>query len=225
VGDQADVLRALGRWLDDQGATGVQITDYDVFLSVTWANPDASAATHRAYQEHELATLRAEARRLRQAEPSVPSGPLAELMRTLGQELDLAELAASGIVQEPEGFRVSGVAEGNYFSRLYLTSELLELSAQGQALRGTRGEPAPDHFAQLTVGLRVDTADNQRLGKVGAIQGRYFKVHAGLLQRDYWLPAESIASVASVAPTGRVVLAFPKAELDRHKQANVPAGA
>jgi hypothetical protein len=233
IGDQADVLRALGRWLDDQGASGVQITEYDVFLSVTWDNADAIAATHRAYQEHELDSLRAEARRMRQTDSSGPNGvpgdipgpipndSLAELLRTLGQELDLAGVAAGGIVQEPGGFRVSGVAEGNYFSRLFTTDELLELSANGQALRGTWVAP-PDPFASVTVGLAVETGDNQRLGRVGAIQGRAFKVQGGLLQRAYWLPAESVASVTSGE---RVVLAFPRAELDQHKQANAPSGA
>ena len=82
--------------------------------------------------------------------------------------------------------------------------------------------PSPDPFLRLTVGVPVYTDDEQKLGTVKEKQGRYFKVGTGLLQRDYWLPAECIESaVAGEA----VMLPFSKDRLDTYKLANVPEAA
>jgi hypothetical protein len=238
LGEQADVLRALGRWLDQQGAGGVQITNYDTFLSVTWdqqapgaappgaappgaAPPDCGGAQagvpHRAYQEHELATLRVQARRLRQGTLGSPGGTLAELLRTLGQELDQDGLQASGIVQEPAGFRVSGVADRRYFSRFYETSELQEASAQRRSARASTGDQgfgSLAHIIEAWQGLPVYTQDEQRLGTVAEVHGQQLKVRTGLLQRDYWLP---ISCIGAMVPGERLVLGFLKADLALQK--------
>jgi hypothetical protein len=222
VGEQADILRALGRFLDDQGAQSVEIRALEVVLQVSWSK-DAPGSEHIAVQEHDLETLREQARAMRQGEGGgSPTGSLAELMRTLGQELDEAGLEAIGIVQESDGFRVSGVAGGKYASEFYVTSDLLEQSAQRRELRGTAqvGTDTVDPFPDVAVGLAVVTQDAHRIGKVAEIRGRYFRVEAGILQRDFWLPAECVAIVE--APE-RVLLSPNRAQLEPYKSRIPPA--
>jgi len=79
-----------------------------------------------------------------------------------------------------------------------------------------------DPFLRLTVGVPVYTDDEHKLGTVKEIQGRHFKVGTGLLQRDYWLPAECVeTAVAGEA----VVLPFSKDQLDTYKLADAPEAA
>ena len=141
---------------------------------------------------------------------------MAELLRTLGQELDQAGIELGGIVQEPGGFRVSGVAAGAYYHEFYEIATLLAREAERRASRGPGGEAMDgDRFADTIRGLVVVSEDQQRLGRVTELHGGQFKVRAPLLQRDYWLPA---SSVAAVVPGKQVVLSLSKHELSQHKQ-------
>jgi hypothetical protein len=217
IGDQADVLRALGCWLDEQDAREVQIGSQDHFLAVSWSSADASDH-HRSCYEHELSTLRLEARRLRQEDrgPGSPPGTLAELLRTLGQELDQVGLALDAIVQEPRGFRVSGVAAGSYYSELYETETLCQRGAERRAQRGRADLAGPqDRFLASLPGLRVVTADREQLGVVAEIGHERFKVRTSSFTRDYWLPT---STVATVVPETELILSFPKRELAQHKR-------
>ena len=36
IGEQGDVLRAIGRFLDDEGASGIEIRAHEVFLAISW---------------------------------------------------------------------------------------------------------------------------------------------------------------------------------------------
>ncbi len=227
IGEQADVLRALGWWLDSQAAIGVQITNYDTFLSVTWepATPgERDGEGQPAYQEHHLGALRLQARRLRQgsAEGGSPGDSLAELLRTLGQELDQAGIELGGIVQEPAGFRVSGVAAGTYYHEFYEIATLLARSAERRASRG-RGDEVTggDRFTAAIQGLVVVSEDRQRLGRVAELHDDQLKVRAPFFQRDYWLPA---STVAAVVPGEQVVLSLTKHELAQHKRRRVAQG-
>jgi hypothetical protein len=219
-GGQADVLRALGRYLDEQGATGIEIKNHEMFLAVSWA--EAGSAGRRAYQEKDLAELREQARAMRKGiAGGTPTGSLGEMLRTLGQDLDEDDVEVAGIVQEDDGFRVSGSMPGRYYNRLFSTSELMEKSAE-RIMRRAPARPEPtwqDPFDFVRVGLPVETQDSQRIGRVGEIQGRSIKVETSLFQRDFWLSAEVIASAKS---DGSVVLSVPKSDLDRHKN-RVPA--
>jgi hypothetical protein len=223
IGEQADVLRALGRYLDEQVASGIEITAHEVFLAVSWQGASTEQG-HRAYQEHDLEALRAHARALRQpasTAPRVSDGTLAELLRTLGQQLDEDDVEMHAIHQENDGFRVSGVVAGRYRTGLRFTSELLEMSAERRAARGT-GVDTPiqvDPFGLVTVGAPVFTRDNQRLGKVGEVRGRSFRVETGFLKRDFWLPASSIESVSEGEP---VLLMLAKAAVDDVKRYEAP---
>jgi hypothetical protein len=216
-GGQADILRALGRFLDEQGATGIEIKNHEMFLAVSWDQAGASAG-QRAYQEKDLNDLREQARAMRKGiAGGTPTGSLGELLRTLGQELDQDEVEVAGVAQEENGFRVSGSVNDRYYSRLFPTSELLEKSSQRMLQRATV-RPVPAHllepFELVQVGLPVHTQDSQRVGRVGQIHGRSIKVETPLFQRDFWLSADLIASAEKDGP---VVLTVPKSELDRYK--------
>jgi hypothetical protein len=216
AGSKADVLRALGRWLDDQCAEGVQISFEGTYLRVTWDN-STSSDTNRVYHEHELDKLRAQARMLQRGALANPFGELAELLRTLGQELDAAGIEPSAIVQDSLGFRVTGVANGTYYSEHYASSELREASEQRRAQRGGAAGPQMDGFLHDMVGLPVVTQDHQTIGKIAAVQGKCFKVHAGLLQRDYWISATAISSLT---PGQGLSVQFARRELDKYKLNN-----
>ncbi len=220
IGEQADILRALGRYLDEQDAKEIKIQARELVLQVSWAQQQPGDET-RAYQEHDLADLREEARKLRQGGGGSPAGSLAELLRTLGQELDDAEFEANGIIQDEDGFYVSGVMNGIYANQTFTTESLLARSEERRSARGTiPEEPSPTHdpFGGVVVGAVIHTHDDQRIGKVSEVRGRYFKVDAGLLQRAYWLPAASVA----VALDGRVTLVQAKSQLDEVKLRTPP---
>jgi hypothetical protein len=138
---QTDVLRALGRFLDAEGATHVEIVNHETYLAVSWEK-QPPGAEQRSYMEHDLEELRAQARDMRQADDGNPSGSLAELLRTLGQEIDNEEIDVNMIVQEEGGFLVSGVAGGRYVRQLYETEELLSSASQRRIERAQRN-PSP----------------------------------------------------------------------------------
>jgi hypothetical protein len=199
----------------------VEIANYDSFVSVTW-RVAASADGHRAYQEHELESLRAQAHMLRQEGHGIPQGSLAELLRALGQVLDQEGVAVGSIVQEPKGFRVFGELDGVYYTQLYLLEELDEASARRRIVRGQREAEETvqgDRYLQRLVGIPVYTSDDQLLGKIGEVRGQHVRVQTGFFQRDYWIAASCIESIVSGQ---RVELAFPRADLDRHRRSAIP---
>ncbi len=81
-------------------------------------------------------------------------------------------------------------------------------------------QPAP--ILRVTVGVPVYSADDQKLGKVKEIRGSAFQVETGLLQKNYWLPGDT---VAEAVPEQSVVLTIPKGELESHKSSHEPPAA
>ena len=73
-------------------------------------------------------------------------------------------------------------------------------------------EPAP--ILRVTVGTPVYARDGEKIGTVKEVRGQAFKVETGLLQKDYWLPGES---VAEAVPDAAVTLAVEKNQIDAHK--------
>ena len=57
-----------------------------------------------------------------------------------------------------------------------------------------------DPFEKVEVGVPVFTRDNQRLGKVGEVRGRFLRVEPGFLQRSYWVPADTVGSAEASEP-------------------------
>jgi hypothetical protein len=222
TGEQADVLRALGRFLDKQGATAVEIKNHEVFLAVSWS--DASSSERRAYQERDLESLRDEARAMRKGVAGgTPAGSMGELLRTLGQDLDRDEVEVVGIVQEPDGFRVSGTRDGHYYNRMFLTAELLKESAERVLKRAPARPQASrwqDPLELIRIGAPVYTRDDHHIGRVGAIEGRSVKINAPLFRRDFWLAAQCIDCADD---DGRARLVVTEAEIRMH-QSRVPVG-
>jgi hypothetical protein len=77
---------------------------------------------------------------------------------------------------------------------------------------GRMSEPAP--ILRVTIGTPIYTQDEVKLGKVKEVRGQAFKVETGMFQRDYWLPAQT---VAEAAPDLAVTLAVDKNQIDAHK--------
>ena len=67
---------------------------------------------------------------------------------------------------------------------------------------------------RVTVGTPVFSRDNHKMGKIKEIRSDAFKVETGLLQRDYWLSAESLDEAV---PDEAVILNIEKEQLDDHK--------
>jgi hypothetical protein len=131
IGTQADVLRAVGRLVDDRRVGPVSISTDEAFLTVSWPRGDEAA-----YQEFDPGLLRAQARAMRQGAGGPAGSPRSELLRTLGQELDRGGIELIQVAERPDGFFVWGTAHGRSVERVYSTGELAELSARRRALRG-----------------------------------------------------------------------------------------
>ena len=138
VGELADVLRALGRYLDDLHATGVSIENHDSYLTVSWQT-FTGEAEQRHFEDLRLDSLREEAKAMRRGHVRAPGGSLAEMLRTLGQELDRAQVDMASIVEERGSYRVSGQAGGRYFREVYYPDQLMALSFQRRAARSETG--------------------------------------------------------------------------------------
>ncbi len=139
LGEQADVLRAVGRLLDDQQASHVEIENHEAFLTISWERYNG-VAQQQYLQEVELESLRARARAMRQASNRGLDGSFAELLRTLGQELDRQGVEVSTIVEDREGFKVTGLLQGRYYRDTFRRGQLVTLSGQRRTRRG-RGRP------------------------------------------------------------------------------------
>ena len=220
IGEQGDVLRAIGRILDDENASDIEIVDQDSFIAVSWKN-EAFADGSRSYREPQLATLRAQAQFMRSGGLHAATNleSLTELLRTLGQELDEARMEMLRITQVTGGFRVSAVRNGVYEAQTVYLAELREASARHRLKRGTGGGRKAqeiDPFLGVTPGMRVTTRDNNLIGKVGDVQGRSFKVKTPMLQRDYWLLA---SHVSEASPLRGVRLTLDRTQVQKQKQA------
>ncbi len=79
--------------------------------------------------------------------------------------------------------------------------------------------PAPSPFLRVTVGSTIVSSDDEKLGKVKEVRAQAFKVDAGFLRRDYWLPDDV---VAEAVPDDIVRLTVPKGEIAAHRLAEEP---
>ena len=83
-------------------------------------------------------------------------------------------------------------------------------------------ESEPDPILRVTVGMPIYTDDGQKIGAVKEVLVNAFKVGTPLLQRDYWLAADTIKSAT---PGEAVMLAIDKAHLGQRKLKERPAAA
>jgi hypothetical protein len=138
-GEHADILRAVGRLLDRVAAYDVEITNHEAFLTVAWQSLGKNG-DRRNYQDHNLDELRREGHQARSGAGREPRSGFAELLRTLGQDLDSLQAEFSQIVQRANGFHLSGVIGGRYLQQTYRTTVLLHASWQRRQDRRT-GHP------------------------------------------------------------------------------------
>ncbi len=137
-GEHADILRAVGRFLNGEGARAVELMNQDAFLSVSWKRGHGEDQRH--YRDQELATLRNQAMQSRGRPLQESRGGYAEILRTLGQDLDQRRGDFTQIAQQGEEFLVSGSEAGRYSRRTYRTSDLLANGRKRKELRGSRRE-------------------------------------------------------------------------------------
>lgn len=133
----AEILRALGRFLDNAKAVDAEIIEHSTFMAVSWNKSDDSPPTEtkRAYNQLGLDGLRAQARRMRRkSEASARPGDLSGLLRTLGQKLDAMEFDLTRIQESEDGFTVTGTAEKLYQS-LYIRKSDLRIEGMGGRAR------------------------------------------------------------------------------------------
>jgi len=136
-GEYSDSLRALGYFLDNIGARNVEIAERDDFTSVTWVALDGTVQ-HRTFIDAELEELR-RARRLERHGESRPDGlDTAEMLRTLGQEVEEEAAELLGIAEEEDGYRLSWVLSGQYRRLMYPRDEIRNLSLLRRAAAAAR---------------------------------------------------------------------------------------
>ncbi|HZT06522.1 MAG TPA: hypothetical protein VFC51_05790 [Chloroflexota bacterium] len=148
VGEYADIFRALGRFLDDLNAASVQIDNQGEYMAVRW-NRTLGSVQERIFRERDLDALREQARAMRRGllKASPSRGSLAELLRTLGQELDRDKIEVSTISQNEVGFDLTGTVDRRYVRRSYVLSELEAISTQRMVLRGGAAPPEDTSYA------------------------------------------------------------------------------
>jgi len=133
-GECSKILRLLGQFLEQEEAEEVGIEDHEEYVEVSWRNQSGDRE-ERYHDASELAALRLSAELYRGSTDSRHYG-LAELLRTLGQELDDLQLESVAIAATPDGFFASGNVRGNELSRTYTQRELI---ARAQSYRRQRG--------------------------------------------------------------------------------------
>lgn len=110
-------LGQLGAFLAAQGAHHVEVLDKGPFLDVLW-QPAGAPPQERCFVEADFAHLR--------TTPWLSPGSSISvtLLGALGHEIDREQFDVARIVEEADGFVVTGSSGGQYLSRHYAYSEL-----------------------------------------------------------------------------------------------------
>jgi hypothetical protein len=153
-GEYTDLLRAIGRLLDREEAQDVRLMNNGAFLSLSWRSP-TRGTDERQYEDHNLEELR---RWAREARGDIQRGPrefFADLLRTLGQDLDRDGVDFTQIVQSGDALAVTGSADGRYVRQTYYAGDLQASSqrrrtwrqsaeaTESEAVRGAVPAPEP----------------------------------------------------------------------------------
>ncbi|HZT07459.1 MAG TPA: hypothetical protein VFC51_10555 [Chloroflexota bacterium] len=133
-GEHADMLRAVGRLLDAEFAERVELANEDDVLGLSW-HRKGLGVDRRHYQDQNLEELRKVAKQSRGTFRGEPKDSLAELLRTIGQDLDREGASFTRIVQEPGVITVHLAAGAPQPERRYLITELAASSRLRRELR------------------------------------------------------------------------------------------
>jgi hypothetical protein len=120
-GEYEGFLSVIGQIMDAEGARQIEIVDNQTVLTASWLHTDATG-TRRWFEDLEIDFLREGAREVQ--ETGGGRGPREASLRSLGRELDRSGVQLSGIVEEADGYRVSGLVARRYTNRLYTWVEL-----------------------------------------------------------------------------------------------------
>lgn len=126
-GEYSDTLRALGRFIEILGGVEIKVVDAAEHLELSWLGR-SGARDERKWGPHELAALRTTIRQFRGLEGGVPHFAAAELLRTVGRDLDAKQAAAFAITETHEGYLVSAQVGPDRFGQVYTYSDLVARS-------------------------------------------------------------------------------------------------
>jgi hypothetical protein len=138
-GEYSDALRAIGRFLQDIGATNITIMDRDDLLEMSWRGPRGPRA-RRMYTAEHVQALRTAAQLYRGVKDLAPRIGTEELLRTLGRQLDEAQARRIGIIETATGFLVT--SEGNEAGQEFTMDTLVSRAKEERARRSTPRRPA-----------------------------------------------------------------------------------
>jgi hypothetical protein len=124
------MLRALGRFLDDVQAFGIEIVDQGDEWAVTWDRPGTMWLRH-----FQLDALREVARMNRGLEGDMPRLTTSQILRVLGHELDKLGAGSFTIRESGDGYALSAIAEGREVMQSYSLDEIRALWAERMQAR------------------------------------------------------------------------------------------
>jgi len=138
--DYSDTLRALGRFLDEEAATGVKVVDAGDHLSVSWHGRQG-APEERGYRSFEIDELRDRARLMRSGQERAPAEGMSENMRAVGWILDQMAADLVSVQQEDGGLRLIAIVAGRRATRTYADEDLATLLQLQREGRGSGRAP------------------------------------------------------------------------------------
>jgi hypothetical protein len=135
-GECSDTLRAIGRFLEQVGASACIISDKGDYLDVVWHGRGGKQERH--WTEEDVQSLRRSARLFRGTVGGQPAFGTAEFLRTIGRELDQKWAENVSVVETVDGFWVTATVDGAEFRRDYRYDQLV---ARAQTFHRERGSP------------------------------------------------------------------------------------
>jgi hypothetical protein len=124
------MLRALGRFLDDVQAFGIEIVDQGDEWAVAWDRPGTIWLRH-----FQLEALREVARMNRGLEGDMPRLTTSQILRVLGRELDEIGASSFTIREAQDGYALSAIADGREDFHTYSLDDIRALWAERMASR------------------------------------------------------------------------------------------
>jgi hypothetical protein len=149
AGEQAEILRALGGWLDEAGVSAegrVDIAVWEGSLSLIIQEPGEQ---HRqGPMTMKISALRAGATARRNSAEPPGTGGYTERLRTIGQMLDREGVELERLTALPGRYRMLGRLNSYSLAHWVTAEELGELSEQCRRHRGERAVPGRDRLAE-----------------------------------------------------------------------------
>jgi hypothetical protein len=141
IGRYTDTLRAIGRYLEQVGASDITVIEEPNDLGVVWRGLDGTRRA-RAFGAADLWSLRASARLFRGAGRTIPhfppteqAGTLTERLRVLGAIADAVDVVGLAITETSDGFRFSARQQGRPITLTFANQELITRANQSYRRR------------------------------------------------------------------------------------------